>query len=150
MNLRTRIRLGATVLLVFAGAGCEFQTDDPAPVVVASPMVPPPAPQTAALPPVPGRRPAPPPAPSVEPAALVGMNQEQAVALLGKPPEVKEQPPSTVWRYGKDDCRLELMFFMDLSTRAFRVLTYKFNPERRSDDAQRRCLSQLRSDVAGR
>jgi hypothetical protein len=65
--------------------------------------------------------------------------------MLGQPAAVREQPPSTVWTYKAPGCTLDVFFFMDLSTRAFRVLTTELNIDSRANDARRVCLTRLQA-----
>lgn len=100
----------------------------------------------ASLPPAPRppNRPAPPREPSLEPQALKGLDQEQALSLFGRPNEITEAAPATVWRYRDKRCQLDLFFYMDLGTHSFHVLTYEFRPGERSVAGQRACLNRLR------
>lgn len=91
----------------------------------------------------PRERPAPPP--EFDPRRLVGLDKDETVALLGQPASVRDQPPSTVWTYKTRDCALDVFFYMDLATRAFRVLTYDVTTDGKSADARRVCLNRLRA-----
>lgn len=143
--------------LVAAMAGCAFVDE----------ILAPPGSAAAGGPPAPKRKPSviPPPHPKikphlesqsetgsgmaalrVEPAVLVGMSRDQAVALLGQPIAVRERPPSRVWSYGSDGCALELFFFMDLDSSGFRVLAYELKAGQASDQAKRACFGRLRAD----
>lgn len=64
----------------------------------------------------------------LDPERLVGLDRAQVTALIGPPVAVKDSAPATVWTYRIDGCSLEVMFYMDLETRAFRVLTYEVHP----------------------
>jgi hypothetical protein len=134
-------------------AGCAAPEDAPAPspppAVAEAPDL---APATeddskvAALPPAPRPpdRPAPPVEPPLDPQSLKGLDQEQALGLFGRPNEIIDAAPATVWRYRGKGCRLDLFFFMDIGTRSFRALTYEFQPGDQSVTVQRACLNRLR------
>ena len=117
-------------------------TSEPEPVVVAPAAPPPPAraprerPQQAA------------PA-DFDPTKLVGLGKDETLAALGQPAGVREQPPATVWTYRSRECALDVFFYMDLSTRAFRVLTTEVTSELKSADARRTCLNRLRTASRG-
>lgn len=107
----------------------------------------PPAPPPPASPP--RERPAAPPTVDFDPAKLVGLDKEETLATLGQPAAVREQPPATVWTYRSRECSLDVFFYMDLATRAFRVLTTETNSDLKSADARRTCLNRLRSASRG-
>jgi hypothetical protein len=69
--------------------------------------------------------------------------------MLGQPSSVREQPPSTVWTYKAQGCALDVFFFMDLSTRAFRVLSTELTTDPKVTDARRVCLRQLQANSRG-
>jgi hypothetical protein len=117
-------------------------TSEPEPVVIAPAAPPPPtrAPRE--------RAPQAPPA-DFDPAKLVGLGKDETLAMLGQPAAVREQPPATVWTYRSRECALDVFFYMDLSTRAFRVLTTEVTSELKSADARRTCLNRLRTASRG-
>jgi hypothetical protein len=107
-----------------------------------------------AAPPPPARaprdRPQQPSAPAdFDPAKLVGLGKDETLSALGQPAGVREQPPATVWTYRSRDCALDVFFYMDLSTRTFRVLTTEVTSELKSADARRTCLNRLRTASRG-
>ena len=145
-------------------AGCElvhdiFSTEPQAPVATTEAEAPPPAPAPAPSPPAsevaraqppaaavePRRERAPAPPPEFDPRRLVGLDKDEALALLGQPSAVREQSPSTVWSYRSRDCTLDLFFYMDLATRAFRVLTWDLNTDQKTADSRRACLARIRA-----
>jgi hypothetical protein len=146
-------------------AGCELISE----IVSEEPKVAAPAPQPAPEPQQPpddsttvaATPPAPPPpaspprerpaAPTVDfdPAKLVGLNKEETLSTLGQPAAVRDQPPATVWTYRTRECALDVFFYMDLATRAFRVLTTEVTSDLKSADARRNCLNRLRSASRG-
>jgi len=111
--------------------------ESPAPAP-ASP--PPPAAVVASLPPVP----TPPPSlRPIEPQRLVGLTQPEVQALLGAPSAVREQPPSLVWTYRTSDCGLELFFYLDLATKAYKALTYDIKPRHPGGAEGGFCVAEL-------
>jgi hypothetical protein len=115
-------------------------SSEPEPVVIATPAPPPPAPAPRERPQAPA---------DFDPAKLVGLGKDQTLVLLGQPAAVREQPPATVWTYRTRECALDVFFYMDLSTRAFRVLTTEVTSELKSADARRTCLNRLRTASRG-
>jgi hypothetical protein len=87
--------------------------------------------------------------PELDPRRLVGLDRDATLAMLGQPSSVREQPPSTVWTYKTQGCALDIFFFMDLSTRAFRVLSTELSIDSRAADARRNCLRQLQANSRG-
>lgn len=84
--------------------------------------------------------PAPPPeVKPVSPGRLVGMTRDEARALLGNPMGERSDPPATVWTWRNSRCQLELFFYMDVSTRDMRALTYEVTGSPR----QSTCLGEL-------
>ena len=106
--------------------------------------------KVAALPPAPRppdrptTLPATAPSPELEPQSLKELDQEHALSLFGRPSEISEAAPATVWRYRRKGCQLDLFFYMDIQTHSFHVLTYEFRPDERSEAGQRACLNRLR------
>jgi hypothetical protein len=54
---------------------------------------------------------------------LVGKSQTEVTALIGSPARVEQRAASTVWTYRKDECGLDVFFFLDMATSDERVLT---------------------------
>jgi hypothetical protein len=139
--------------------GCEtvekwFSPDEtvasaPPPAPEPEPTPPPPTETAAAPPPTQARPPRPPAPPELNLQRLVGLDREETMAVLGQPAAVREQPPSTVWTYKAQGCALDVFFFMDLSTRAFRVLSTELTTDSRAADARRVCLRQLQAASRG-
>lgn len=133
-------------------AGCAALSHASAPTPGVSVEAPPPTSPAgqnntvASLPPapLPPGRPAPPPERPLDPQALKGLDQEQTLGLFGRPTQISEAAPATVWRYRDKGCQLDLFFYMDMGTHSFHVLTYEFRPGERSIAVQRACLNRLR------
>ena len=152
------VRVILAVALLGSVAGCElarewFPPDEKAASASAPHPEPTPVPQpqtqtAAAPPPAPPRPPRPAP-PELDPRRLVGLDRDETLAMLGQPSSMREQPPSTVWTYKTPSCALDIFFFMDLSTRAFRVLSTELSVDSRAADARRTCLRQLQANSRG-
>ncbi|HNB27184.1 MAG TPA: hypothetical protein PLR41_09520, partial [Alphaproteobacteria bacterium] len=54
---------------------------------------------------------------------LVGKSQTEVTALIGAPARVEQRAASTVWTYRKDECGLDVFFFLDMASADERVLT---------------------------
>jgi hypothetical protein len=80
--------------------------------------------------------------PAIEPKSVVGVTESEAEELFGPPKAVAERPPAVVWEYIGSDCALSLHFYMDMSTRKYRVLTYKIAPDGIAEEA---CLENVRN-----
>ena len=97
--------------------------------------------------PVPPVKPVPPPRDSDDvPAGLagvVGYDQDAVRNLLGEPIWVEEIPPALSWQYASDECVLRVLFFMEVTTRNFRVLSYDVTSDDDATDVDQRCLSAL-------
>ena len=83
--------------------------------------------------------------PALDPNGLIGLSRAEAFATLGTPDQIHEVSPATVWRYAMGTCQLDLYFFMDLGTSAFRVLTYDVRTKRSGRAAKKSCLGQIRA-----
>lgn len=97
--------------------------------------------------PIPPVKPVPPPRGSeVGPeglAGVVGYDQDAVRDLLGDPIWVEEIPPALSWQYASDECVLRVLFFMEVTTRNFRVLSYDVTSDDDAIDVDQRCLSAL-------
>ena len=97
--------------------------------------------------PIPPVKPVPPPRGSedvpVGLAAVVGYDQDAVRDLLGDPIWVEEIPPALSWQYASDQCVLRVLFFMEVTTRNFRVLSYDVTSDDDAIDVDQRCLSAL-------
>ena len=163
MLSRGCIRAGSALAVLALLSGCEtvrewLGEDEKPPAPTAQPAPDPPVspPAQAALPAPPPPAPAPRERPQAaaqptdfDPAKLIGLEKDQTLAMLGQPAAVREQPPATVWTYRSRECALDIFFYMDLSTRAFRVLTTEVTSELKSADARRTCLNRLRTASRG-
>ena len=56
---------------------------------------------------------------------LVGLNFNNAKALLGDPVLRIEEPPAKIWAYNGRQCVLHLFFYPKVGGEDFRILTYK-------------------------
>lgn len=81
--------------------------------------------------------------PSLEPQALVGLGEDEVNRMLGKPQELRNDPPAMVWQYAAGECRLDLFFYLDLKSQDFRALAYSFDPKSNTDGAKRVCLDKI-------
>lgn len=75
-------------------------------------------------------RPSPRPAPEREGAALtgspklLGLSEEETLALLGRPAQETEQPPGKLWIYHAAGCQLSVHLFPDMERGGFYALDY--------------------------
>jgi hypothetical protein len=107
----------------------------------------------------PASKPSPPPAPpakppvqsslQLDPQQLVGLGEMEVTDLLGTPREVREEAPARVWRYAGDSCSVDVLFYFDLTRQQFRALTYRMEPQGRSEQAQRICLGGIQEAQRG-
>lgn len=98
---------------------------------LAEPLPAPPPPPEKPEPPAPGEAQAPTQdARAFPPEDLIGVSQDEAEVLFGRPGFITQEPPAEVWRYlGPDGCSLTLFFYLDVSNSAYRALTYQVEPE---------------------
>ena len=90
-------------------------------------------------------RPAPEPFPmQLDPGILIGLAPEQAELMMGRPTEVRDEPPATVWAYKSGDCILEVFFYQEVETRQPRALAYHVEGKDQSDTAKQACFSRIR------
>ena len=90
-------------------------------------------------------RPAPEPFPmQLDPGILIGLAPEQAELMMGRPTEVRDEPPATVWAYKSGDCTLEVFFYQEVETRQPRALAYHVAGKDQSDTAKQACFSRIR------
>ena len=136
--------LGATVAALLLGA-CALQ--DRGALEPSEAVEPTDRPEQLASVPLPPVKPVPPPrATEAVPdglASVVGFDEDAVRNLLGDPIWVKEIPPALSWQYASDACVLELLFFMEVTTRNFRVLSYDVTSDDDAIDVDQRCLSTL-------
>lgn len=145
------------MLLTFAGlalASCKEAPAPPPVAVAAQPPVAAPAP-----PPVPAHKPAPTALAALPPQLapdndrferLHGLDQGEAVALLGEPMQRADAPPAILWRYQTRHCELDVYFYLDLETREMRILHYEVrDQDAGAESAQRKCYRELVTDRRG-
>ena len=108
----------------------------------------PPAPVVASLPPPQDETPPPDVPPPAETGALgfdrlQGLDQTEITAFLGEPLQRAEAPPAVLWRYASRDCALDVYFYLDLESRAMRVLHYEVRNTDGSERSQQSCYGEL-------
>jgi hypothetical protein len=82
-------------------------------------------------------------------AELVGSGEPDVVEVLGDPNWFEDVPPARMWQYASANCVLQLYFFMELSTRDFRVLSYEVESGYDGDNADQRCFRELVNNNPG-
>jgi hypothetical protein len=84
----------------------------------------------------------------LDPKQLIGLSQTETEHMLGRPDEVKEGHPATVWRYRTASCMLDLFFYLDLGSRTFRALAYDVSAAGRATDqrAIKACAGRIQSE----
>jgi len=136
--------LGATVAAFLLGACALVERPSVEPPEAELPTE---AGQQLATVPIPQVKPVPPPRENEDvPAGLagvVGFDQDAVRDLLGDPIWVEEIPPALSWQYASDECVLRVLFFMEMTTRNFRVLSYDVTSDDDAIDVDQRCLSAL-------
>lgn len=79
------------------------------------------------------------------PPNLVGADQTAVAELLGLPDTAEEEPPAVRWTYSTPNCSIDIFFFMEVSTRTFRVLSHEVSGYDILDDPDRQCFAELRA-----
>jgi hypothetical protein len=153
-------RKGRAATLVAAGlglclclAGCMEQPAAPPANATAAAEPMPGGPQP---PPRPPRKPRPPTLAALNPAKpepptaetqdfdqLQGLDQDAMTQLFGEPAERTEAPPAVLWRYAGRDCAVDVYFYLDLESRALRVLHYEVRNTDGSKRPERKCYDEL-------
>jgi hypothetical protein len=137
--------------MLFASACASLVAPSPPESPPVATIAPPPTPPPA--PPHPARKPAPtvlaalPPG-KTPPGAdgfgrLQGLDQTEAVSVLGEPQQRVEAPPAVLWRYAGRDCELDVYFYLDLQSREMRILHYEVRNNDASERSQQRCYGEL-------
>lgn len=79
----------------------------------------------------------------LDPDALMGLDQGETRHILGIPAALEDVPPAKVWHYANNACSLKVFFFMDMSSRDFRALSYDVKSSENVPDVDHRCFAQL-------
>jgi hypothetical protein len=84
----------------------------------------------------------------LDPKILVGLDQVAVEDLIGKPLDIYDEPPATVWSYKGEACSLDVYFFLDIGTHKMRALSYDVKTQTKGDHdgAARLCVGQLQAD----
>lgn len=106
-----------------------------------------PSPVTPAAPAVPATAP---PSDHPGPKALVGLDEQATVRLLGEPSWTEDVPPAKYWQYATPSCVLRVFFFMEMTTQNFRALSYELTSSDDAPNVHERCFAQLLAQASGR
>jgi hypothetical protein len=146
-----RFALAAAVFGLLSGCGMQERSGDSIPDAakmvdgdrpVSKPTPPPPPPVPPAKPPVQSSL-------QLDPQLLIGLGEMEVTDLIGAPREVREEAPARVWRYAGDNCSVDVLFYYDLTRQQFRALTYRMEPQGRSEQAQKICLGGIQEVQRG-
>jgi hypothetical protein len=85
----------------------------------------------------------PPQAPHFDPNRLVGLSEQETLRLLGQPNWKEETPPSRTWRYASRGCELRVFFFMEMTSRDFRSLSYELKSTDNEQHDDQQCFADL-------
>ena len=134
-----RSRHIAVLLGLLSVAGCADQAISPPPPQAPSEPPPPPPPEVSPpqlIPPVPPPKPPIPPKTmpdkpaSPNAAELIGLDREGVTKLLGDPAENRNEGAAHVLTYrGKNNCQLDVIFFIDMKSGTERVLSFEQQPD---------------------
>ena len=70
------------------------------------------------------------PPPPEAPAELIGLDRDGVVKLLGDPADSRTEGAARVLTYrGKNNCQLDVIFFIDVKTGTERVLSFEQQPD---------------------
>ncbi|PKU23224.1 hypothetical protein CWS72_17515 [Telmatospirillum siberiense] len=83
--------------------------------------------------------------PSVQ---LIGLDETAVQAQLGAPTIVEDHPPGKIWRFRNRNCVLNLAFYPEVETRAFRVLSYEVTSDDHNAGAKQLCETKFGATVA--
>lgn len=92
-------------------------------------------------------RPLSPVGPLIEPAALLGLEPNQAAIVLGRPSAVREDAPALVWTYrAGEDCVVDLYFYTSVDSPVRRLLALEVAGPGKSEQAQSECFNRVVKD----
>lgn len=91
-----------------------------------------------------------PPSDHPGPKALVGLDEQATVRLLGEPSWTEDVPPAKYWQYATPSCVLRVFFFMEMTTQNFRALSYELTSSDDAPNVHERCFAQLLAQASGR
>jgi LysM repeat protein len=74
---------------------------------------------------------------------IVGYDETTVTELLGAPDSSEDDPPARVWQYASENCVLDVYFYMELSTRNYRVLSYELDSAHDTPDVEQQCITEL-------
>ncbi|MGE0152931.1 MAG: hypothetical protein AB7R90_09955 [Reyranellaceae bacterium] len=74
---------------------------------------------------------------------LVGLEQAQVARILGPPMAETERAPGKVWRYWNSRCVLDVSMYLDIQSRAYRVLSYEVTNHDNSAGGRSACMAEL-------
>jgi hypothetical protein len=74
---------------------------------------------------------------------LVGLDQTQVAKILGPPMAETEKAPGKVWRYWNSRCAVDVSMYLDIQSRAYRVLSYEVTNHDNSAGGRSACLAEL-------
>jgi|GEM_PF-1816860 len=74
---------------------------------------------------------------------IVGYDETTVAELLGAPDSSEDDPPARVWQYASENCVLDVYFYMELSTRNYRVLSYELDSAHDAPDVEQQCITEL-------
>jgi len=146
MRRRVLVSLARILPLVLGLVGCAYLEELLPPGKDAEKSA-----EAAARPPAPTAKPVPAArsTPSLlDPKQLIGLDQTETEKLLGKPDEIREGHPTTVWHYRTVSCTLDLFFYLDLGSRTFRALAYDVNAAKQPGNPRviKACAGQIHSE----
>jgi hypothetical protein len=79
---------------------------------------------------------------------LVGMSEAQVAKVLGPPMAETEKAPGKVWRYWNSRCAVDVSLYLDIQSRAYRVLSYEVTNHGNSSGGRSVCMAELpRSNI---
>jgi len=81
-------------------------------------------------------------------ARVVGLNEQQVKAKFGAPSVREERRPGRAWIYREADCRLEVSFYPDVQTHAYKALGYEVTSNAGTNDGNHRCTTRFASRIA--
>src|SRR3546814_10753603 len=87
--------------------------------------------------------PAPRPKPAffvIKPEALVALDEQEMLEILGRPPTIPDEPPAMVWSYTADKCSLDIFFYRNVANNTSRSRAYTVTTAQKTETAKRACL----------
>jgi hypothetical protein len=77
--------------------------------------------------------------------SVIGLSQDDVRRTWGEPKERIAQSPGEAWVYSNARCKVEILFFLDVTRNGYYALDRKITGTDGSDNAAKACLSEIQN-----